>query len=217
MIHIKMPIPRLNENTGFTLIEILVSMVIGLVVLAGVATTFTVHTRQNTAEEQIAQMQQNVRAALDLMVREIQMAKYDPLGSAFPTGTYGVTYNATQLQIQADMDGSGALSTTTCDPANSASMENIIYAWDSANLRITRRCGSGGTAEVLADNIPAFNFSYYDANGTAVNSSANSGNIRKVTIDITARTAKPDPSYTSNGGYRTYQLSADITPSNLGL
>jgi hypothetical protein len=70
---------------------------------------------------------------------------------------------------------------------------------------------------VLADNITAFNFSYYDANGTAVSSSANSGNIRKVTIDITARTAKPDPSYTSNGGYRTYELSADITPPNLAL
>jgi type IV pilus assembly protein PilW len=217
MIRTEIPIARHNKNTGFTLIELLVSMVIGLTILAGVATTFTLHTRQNTAEEQIAQMQQNVRAALDLMVREIQMAKYNPLGSAFPSGTYGVTYSATQLQIQADMDGSGVLSTTTCDPADGTTMENIIYAWDSANLRITRRCGSGGTAEVLADNITDFNFSYYDANGTAVSSSANSGNIRKVTINITGRTAKPDPSYTSNGGYRTYQLSADITPPNLGL
>jgi type IV pilus assembly protein PilW len=217
MIDIGMSAEKKKKTAGFTLIELLVSMLIGLMVLAGVATTFTVHTRQNTAEEQIAQMQQNVRAALDLMVREIQMAKYNPLASAFPTGTYGVTYSATQLQIQADMDGSGVLSTTTCDPADGTTMENIIYAWDSANLRITRRCGSGGTAEVLADNITDFNFSYYDANGTAVSSSANSGNIRKVTINITGRTAKPDPSYTSNGGYRTYQLSADITPPNLGL
>ncbi|TMA94864.1 MAG: prepilin-type N-terminal cleavage/methylation domain-containing protein [Deltaproteobacteria bacterium] len=107
---------RPKETTGFTLIELLVSMAISLVVFAAVAKTFTVQTRQNSAEEQVAQMQQNVRAALDLMVREIQMAKYDPLGSAFPTGTYGVTCSATQLQIQADMNGSGALSTTTCDP-----------------------------------------------------------------------------------------------------
>lgn len=214
---IRLTFARHKEAAGFTLVELLVSMAISLVVFAAVAKTFTVQTRQNSAEEQIAQMQQNVRAALDLMVREIQMAKYNPLGSAFPTGTYGVTYSATQLQIQADMNGSGALSTSTCDPADSASMENIIYAWDSANLRITRRCGSSGTAELLADNITAFNFGYYDTNGSAVSSSANSGNIRKVTINITARTAKPDPSYPSNGGYRTYELSADITPPNMGL
>jgi type IV pilus assembly protein PilW len=212
-----MPLLGHKKTAGFTLMELLVAMAISLVVLAGVAGTFTAQTRQNNAEEQIAQMQQNARAALDLMVREIQMAKYNPSGNAFPTGTYGVSYSATQLQIQADMNNSGTVNTTTCDPADSTSMENIIYAWDSANLRITRQCGSSGTAELVADNITAFNFSYYDANGTAVSSSANSGNIRKVTINITARTAKPDPSFPSNGGYRTYQLSADITPPNLAL
>lgn len=192
--------------------ELLVAMTLSLVVLAGVAKTFTVQTRQNSAEEQVAQMQQNVRGALDLMVREIQMAKYDPAGTAFPTSTYGVTYSASQLQIKADIDSSGTL-----DTATSGSVENIIYAYDSANLRITRQLGSGGTAQLVADNITAFTFAYYDANGSAVTSSANSGNIRKVTIAITARTAKPDPSYPNNNGYRTYQISADVTPPNMAL
>jgi type IV pilus assembly protein PilW len=197
---------------GFTLIEIMVSMAISLVVLAGIARTFTAQTRQNSAEEQIGQLQQNIRGALDLMVREIQMAKYNPAGTAFPASTYGVTWSASQLQIKSDMDGNGAL-----DSASSGSVENIIYTYDSANLRITRQLGSGGTAQILADNVTAFTVAYYDANGTAVTSSVNSDNIRKVTITITARTAKPDPSYTSNGGYRTFQLSAAVTPPNLAL
>ena len=201
-----------KRNAGFTLVELMVSMAIGLVVLAAITTTFTVQTRQNSAEEQLGQLQQNVRAALDLMIREIKMAKYDPAATAFPAGTYGVTYNATQLQVQSDTDGSGALDTST-----SGSVENIIYAWDSANLRITRKLGSSGTPEVLADNVTAFTFNYYDANGTAVTSSASSGNIRKVTLSITGRTARPDPSYPTNGGYRTYQISADVTPPNMGL
>ena len=217
MTGIEMSMSRFKNDAGFTLMEVLVSMTIGLVVLAGVARTFTAQTRQNNAEEQITQMQQNARAALDLMVREIHMAKYNPSGNAFPTGTYGVPYSATQLQIQADMNNSGAVNTTTCDPADSTSMENIIYAWDSANLRITRQCGSTGTAELLADYITAFTFNYYDANGSAVTSSGNSGNIRKVAISLTARTAKLDPNYPSNGGYRTFQISAEITPPNLAL
>lgn len=190
--------------------ELLVSMSIGLVVLAAVAKTFTVQSRQNTAEEQISQMQQNARAALDLMVREIQMAKYNPAGTAFSSG-YGVTYNASQLEIKADMNGDGSISTS------SGSVEDIIYAHDSANLQITRKLGSSGTAAIVADNITAFTFSYYAANGSAVTSAANSGDIRKVTVSITARTAKPDPSFTSNSGYRTYQISADVTPPNMAL
>jgi type IV pilus assembly protein PilW len=198
-----------DRASGFTLMELLVSMSIGMVVLAALAKTFTVQSRQNTAEEQVAQMQGNARAALDLMVREIQMAKYNPAGTAF-SSAYGVTYSASQLVVKADMDGNGTISTS------SGSVEDIIYARDAANNYITRKLGSG-TAEIVADNITAFTFAYYDANGSAVTSSGNSGNIRKVTINITARTAKPDPSYTSNSGYRTYQISADITPPNMAL
>lgn len=205
-------IETIKHSSGFTITELLVSMTISLVVLAAVAKTFTVQTRQNSAEEQLAQMQQNVRAALDLMVREIQMAKYDPAGTAFPSGTYGVTYSASQLEVKSDVaDGNGTISTAT------GSLEDIIYAFDSTNLYITRKLGSSGAADILADNITNFTFAYYDANGTAVTSTANSGSIRKITITIAARTAKPDPGYTTNGGYRTYQVTADITPPNLAL
>lgn len=185
-------------------------MSIGMVVLAALAKTFTVQSRQNAAEEQVAQMQGNARAALDLMVREIQMAKYNPAGTAF-SSAYGVTYSASELEVKADMNGDGTISTS------SGSVEDIIYARDAVNNYITRKLGSTGTAEIVADNITAFTFAYYDANGSAVTSSGNSGNIRKVTINITARTAKPDPSYTTNSGYRTYQISADITPPNMAL
>lgn len=200
------------NRRGFTLIEMMISMAIGLVILSAIAGTFTLQTRQNGAEEQLGQMQQNVRAALDLMIREIQMAKYDPASTAFPGGTYGITYSASQLQIRADMDGNGSL-----DSATSGSVENIVYAYDGANLRITRQLGSGGAPQTLADHVTAFAFNYYDANGNAVTSSADSGNIRKVMLSITARTAKPDPSYPSNGGYRIYQISASVTPPNMGL
>lgn len=207
MTGIEMSMSRFKNDAGFTLIELLVSMAIGLSVIAAVAGTFTAQTRQNNAEEQIAQMQQNVRGALDLMLREIHMAKYNPAGTTAFLSGYGVTYNASQLEVKADINGDGVINTS------SGSVEDIIYAHDSTNLYITRKLGSSGTAEIVADNITAFTFNYYDANGSAVTSSANSGNIRKVTVNITARTAKPDPSY----GYRTYQLSADITPPNLPL
>jgi hypothetical protein len=109
--------------------------------------------------------------------------------------------------IQADLDSSGTINTS------STADEQITYVYDSSNNQITRKRGTG-TAEVLADNITAFTFSYYDANGASTTTSVN---IRQVKVNITAKTAKPDPNYTTNNGYRTYQIAATITPLTLGL
>lgn len=189
-----------KKNSGFSLIELLVAMGIGMVVLAAVTTTFMSQTRFYSAQEQINQMEQNARGALDLITRELKMAGYKPAGGGF----YGVTYNASELLIQADLDSSGAISTS------SSANEQITYAYDATNQQITRKVGTG-TAEVLAENITAFTFSYLDSSGTATTVSSS---IRQVKIDVTARTASTDPNY---GDYHTYQVSATITPPNLAL
>jgi hypothetical protein len=62
--------------------------------------------------------------------------------------------------------------------------------------------------------VTAFSFTYLDANGSSTTTNTA---VRRITISITARTDKPDPSYTTNNGYRTYQISADVTPPNLAL
>jgi type IV pilus assembly protein PilW len=188
---------------GFTLVELLVSMSIGMMILAAVTTTFMSQTRIYNAQEQINEMQQNARGVLDIISREVKMAGYNPGGGSFD----GVTYSTTQLSVQADLDASGTISTS------SAANEQITYAYDGVNKRISRAVGTGG-AEILANNINVFTLSYLDVTGAAT---AVSANIRQVTIDITATTAKPDPNYTSNGGYRTYRISATITPINLAL
>ena len=194
---------ELREINGFTLVELLVSMGIGMVILAAVTTTFMSQTRIYNAQEQINEMQQNARGALDIISREVKMAGYKPSGGGFN----GVTYSTTQLMVQADLDSSGAIST------GSTANEQITYAYDSANQRITRAVGSG-SAQVLAEHITAFTFGYLDSDGNATTISAN---IRQVSISITAITAKPDPNYTSDGGYRTYIVAATITPGNLAL
>jgi len=193
-----------KDRAGFTLIEMMVSITIGMVVIAGVTGTFTAQTRQNKAEEMISQMHQNVRGAVDMIDRELMQAGYKASGGSVT----GVTYNAApQLLIQADIDGNGAI-----DPTNNTSLEYIIYVWDSANMRITRQLGTGGTPQIVADNITACTFTYMNASGVATTTSSL---VRNVTINITGRTAKVDPSYP--GGYRTYNLSADVTPPNLAL
>jgi len=194
-----------NRNTGgFTLIELLVSMGLGVVVLAAVTTTFMSQTRFYGAQEQVNEMEQNARGALDLITREIKMAGYRPTGMTLT----GVTYSSTQLQIQADLNGNGVITPVGTEPN-----EIITYAFDNTNRQITRQDGTA-TAQVLADNITAFTISYLDSDGDSTNVTAD---IRQVSISITATTAKPDPNYTANSGYRTYIVSATVTPTNLAL
>ena len=194
---------KFRNLKAFTLVELMVSMGIGMVILAAVTTTFMSQIRIYNAQEQINEMQQNARGALDILSRELKMAGYKPNGGGFN----GVTYSTTQLRVQADLNSDGAISTS------STANEQITYAFDNANQQITRAVGSG-SAQILAEHISAFTFNYLDSAGAATTVSAN---IRQVTISITAKTAKPDPNFTSNGGYRTYTMTATITPGNLAL
>jgi hypothetical protein len=64
----------------------------------------------------------------------------------------------------------------------------------------------------LSDHIQSFTWEYLDANGAPTTAAAS---IRQIRLAITTRTAKSDPLYQSNGGYRTYTLTSVITPRNL--
>ncbi|OIP88540.1 MAG: hypothetical protein CO013_07270 [Syntrophobacterales bacterium CG_4_8_14_3_um_filter_58_8] len=187
---------------GFTLIELLISLAIGMVVLGAMYTVFTIQNRQFTNQEQIAEMQQIARTSMDQMVQEIAMAGFDPNRGA--TAIAGLTaISATSLTFTADLDENGVTTDTN---------ENVTYAFDSANYRITRNTGGG--AQPFAENIEDLTFTYYDAGGAET---ATIASIRRIKISIRARTARPDSLYTSNNGYRTYTLTSYVTPRNLPL
>jgi type IV pilus assembly protein PilW len=187
-----------NNERGFTLIEMLISMAIGMIIIIALSSTFLLQRDAYDDQEQIAEMVQNARAAMDMMTREIRMGGYDPTGAGFD----GIPYNAGQVQIRADIDGDG----------NITGQENIIYIYDATNLQIDRNIGSGD--QPFAENIQAFTFSYLDSSG---NTTSTTSNIRQIQITITARTAEPDKNYTPNSGYRIYTLTSLITPRNLVL
>ena len=198
--------PGAGEDVrGFTLIEMMIALAIGLVVLGAAYSVFTIQYKTFGNQEEIVAMQQSVRAGMDMMTREIRMARYDPSGVNSDTNTdndfVGVVFSDTQLEIRADLDGNGAIG---------GSNENIVYMFD--NNRITRNTGGG--AQPFVENVQAFTFAYLDATGAVT---ANAADVRAIRITITGRTAKPDPAYATNGGYRTYTLTSVVTARNLAI
>jgi prepilin-type N-terminal cleavage/methylation domain-containing protein len=191
---------------GFSLVELMVAMAISLVVLGAMYSIFIGQNKTFSNQESFVEMQQSTRAAMDMMAREIGMAGYDPVRVNFDSNTAnnfsGVTVNASQLQIKADLNGDGVI-----DASNE---ETIVYAYDATNKRITRTIG--GDTQPFAENMEPFTLAYLDGDG---NVTATPANVRRIRITITGRTARPDPNYAANGGYRTYTLTSIVAPRNL--
>ena len=149
---------------------------------------------------------------MDMLSTEVRVAGY-----RLPDTAFGIPYSASQLKILVDIDddaGTGVADGDTLDPS-----ENIIYTYDSTNLRINRNdFNTEDVAHPFAENIVGFSFTYYRGDGvTLVTHTDNDDKIRQIEIEIVARTSKPDPDYSTNSGYRRYTLTSRITPINLGL
>jgi type IV pilus assembly protein PilW len=188
-----------HTESGFTLVELLIALAITGIVLGAAVNTFLAQQRSYALQEQITAMTQGTRAAMEMVTRDVRMAGYNPAGTSFD----GITYDPTHLQIRADLDGNG----DTAD-AN----ETIVYAYNTATQQLMRE--TDGSSQPIADAIQAFTFDYLDGAGASTTTTAT---IRQIRITITARTAKPDPRYAANGGYRTYRLTSLVTPKNLAL
>jgi prepilin-type N-terminal cleavage/methylation domain-containing protein len=63
-------------SRGVTLIELLIALVISAILIAGIYRVFIYHQRTYTTQEQVADMQQNVRVAINKMIREVRLAGF---------------------------------------------------------------------------------------------------------------------------------------------
>ncbi len=98
-----------QNNRGFTLTELLVAMAIATIVLSAIFLTFKSQQDSYVVHNQVAMTQQNVRGAMQLISRDIQMAGYY---TNFETTT-----------ISMDWDGMGG----------NESMRPLIYARDNVS------------------------------------------------------------------------------------
>ncbi len=185
-------LPRFS-NQGVTLIELMIGMTIFLLVLGAIYSTFQSQHKSYLMQEEVAAMQQNIRAAMFYMTKEIRMAGCDPTGNA---GAGIVTANANSISftedIRGDADGSDP------DGATNDPNESIAYALSGNNL--VRNTGGGN--QVVAENIDALDFVYLDENG---NSTATLTDIRSVEITIVARTGRALRATKNNNLYYNQQ------------
>ena len=197
----------LKKEEGFTLVELMVAVTIALVVMAAVYSSYRTQQKSYIVNEQIIAMQQNLRAAMFYMSREIRMAGCDPLG----TGVPGIEENtSTMIHFTRDIRGDDS---EDPDGEIDDTHEDITYELMDQDLDgdmdIVRNTGDGDY--LLAKNIDQLDFVYLDA---ANNVTANISEIQSIQITIVGRTERLDPGYTDNKPYVNQQGDEILAAQN---
>ena len=188
-------------NKGFTLVELMVTLAISSLVMSGIYAVFHKQVATHNTERLVVSMQQNVRAAVSFMERDIRMARYDPAGAS---GADILIANRAEVQFQIDSDEDGAIAgaeeTITYNLNNDADPKDGIA--DGTVCNLLRNDGSGAGAAIVARSIDALNFDYMDGNGnslldrTATPWQVPAGqisDIRSVRVSIVARSGDTIP------------------------
>lgn len=217
--------PMLDKK-GVTLIELLVVLVISGIVIGGVYRVFISQTKAYTVQDQVAEIQQDVRGAMEIMVRDIRMAGFQ--SRAFGSATIE------NSPIVTPLNGNSI----TVNYEYNSTTNTITYALavqPDGSSSLTRTLNAG-TPEPLLSNVTNLNFTYgIDANGdktiddidgetgvipdsafrTAayVNGLPATAKVFAVRVVLTANPASTNPDVTSAVSPRT--LTSVVTPRNM--
>jgi type IV pilus assembly protein PilW len=161
-------------NGGFTLVELMVALAMATFFIAVTFTLVDFSTQSYRAQERVAAAQQDMRAGIDIISREIRMAGYNPMRLS---GAGIVTATADTFHFTMDMNRSNSVDETA--------EERVTYAFDLANNRVNRILYQGTGSEdslPLIENVTAFNFTYFDESD---NPTVTPADIKTVIITMT--------------------------------
>lgn len=231
-----------NNKKGFTLIELMIAMAISTVVMAAIYATYRSQLRSHITQQAVVEMQQNARAAMYILEREIKMAGYDPTGLDPPPGITAATGNSITFTISLSSDGIDNDADGDIDAADidGEGVQTITYFLNGQELQRT----ADGTTNTAAENIEVLDFVYFkkdENDNLMVLPTPVIGdellNIYSVQITTIARSGDNVPAlmmqqtdhktYTNqqgvnllidpNDNFRRVVLTADVQCRNLGL
>ena len=201
---------RLIQQQGFTLIELLIAMAIFGIVMGAIYSTYKSQQDSYVVQEQVVEMQQNLRASLYQLTRDMRAAGFNPAKNpnieGFRTeipeeesaGSPETSTSATSLAMTADLDMDGSIDADD-------HTEQLAYRFNSASLTLEKFMYDSGAWnwQTVADSIEGVNFVYLDGDGNPLDpaTDTNLPLIRSVQVTILARTGRITRDFTNNQTY----------------
>lgn len=182
---------KIQPKNGFTLVELLITLLMSSVVVFSLYSVSKKQQDTYVAQDQVVAMQDNLRAAMLLPIKEIRMAGYDPTGTANATIT---TATSTTLRFSMDLNG---------DRDTNDSGEDITYSLYTAD-GIQKLGRKNPTQNMpVAEYITNLEFYYTMADGSQTLTPATLNNIRAVQMTVLAQTMNAAPDSTAVSSFTT--------------
>ena len=217
---------RTANDHGFSLMEMMVAMAITSIVFAGIYTAYRSQVGSYVGQEDVVEMQQNVRNAMYYMQRSVRMSGFDPQRTGLmgfvinfpaPFHMLGATSDSNNIAFTSDDSGNGDL---TDDPDS----ELIAYRLNANQLQKLAFTAGGLPAvwETVAENIDALDFVYLDGDDPPnvlppPLDATELADIRSIQITIVARAGQnPSPlagNITDNTAYTNQQGTVIFNPA----
>jgi type IV pilus assembly protein PilW len=161
MVLIKRTAYLQSDTAGFTLIEMMVAIVVSLLVMAAVVSIYMAQSKSHSSQDDVANIQQNLRGVLLIMEKEIRLAGCDPQQTGLP-GFVETNTPKNILHFTRDIKGDPVYPNmgngTVTDPD-----EDITYEFTNNQL-IRMSNADGNIQHALANNIDGVEFNYIVAN-----------------------------------------------------
>lgn len=172
-----------SNQAGFTLVEVLMTLLIFAVVLGVVANVFFTTQGLYGRTTQRADQQMSARAGLTLMVEELRRAGADP-DPIQPSGVTAIM-SASQDTVRVQSENNDIVGIQTAEPS-----EDVRYYYDANQDVLFRDPGTGPAA--MINNVTAFSLQYFDAANNVLGPMPLSPNlraqVRSIGITITTET-----------------------------
>lgn len=201
---------RQGNNKGFTLAELLVAMAISGVVMTAIYTTYVSQQNSYVAQEEVAAIQQRLRAAMFYFTRGIGEAGCNPTGiSSNPPGI--ITAASNQIEFTADVRGNSLGSPPDGD-TNDA-YEHVTYSLYTSDgiQKLGVQSTATATTQPVVEYVDALNFVYLDADGSVT---ATLSAIRSVEVTLVVRAEREDKNYVNNMEYKNNQGETVLPAQN---
>lgn len=200
-----------NNVHGFTLVELVIAMGVSVIVIAALYAAYSTQQRHHTAQTQVVEMQQNIRAAMTLISRDIRMIGYDPSGNA-NSGIEEMEQDCFHFTIDFNEDGDTNdagehiaydlyVDGTTSTLGRAVNDPSATPPVPPSSVTCTDQGGGhyeSTSHEAVAQVIEALEFEYLDSDG---NVTANANEVRTVVISMLARAEQDDPNFTNAQTY----------------
>jgi len=190
---------RAPRASGFSLVELLVSLTVLMVVLTGLATMMIGNSKINKAEQMRARAHADARNCLSMIVQKLRSAGWDPANAGIPSVALDPDPgdSVDQIEIFADLDDDA----TTDGPG-----EQVLIRHSGQTVTWRNSSDVSAPFGILAVHID----NDEDGDGTPepmfVPDSTTSP--KRITVRVTARSPVPDP---TSGEIIRYTVASEVT------